>query len=245
MNKDYQVLKREAIQLRKKGLSYNEIRKKIGVAKSTLSLWLKSVLLKPEHRERLYTKQIEILSRGAPSQRERRKKEVEKITINAKRAIKFPLSEEAYKLFGVALYWAEGSKQKNFEITNSDPHLILFMIRWFKNIFGVYPRDLRPRLNIYSQQDEAELKKFWSDLTGIPIKNFGKSYIKPPNKGYKKNNLYYGTIKVYVAKGTDMKHKVFGWVQAVIQDVEPEVKVVQKKWESLTNVCRPVNLKTK
>jgi hypothetical protein len=69
------------------------------------------------------------------------------------------------------------------------------MVRWLKRVFGISPNFLKAWLNIYPQQNELELKQFWSQLTGIPLENFGKSYIKPPNKNYKKNTLYYGTIK--------------------------------------------------
>jgi orotate phosphoribosyltransferase-like protein len=56
MKRDYKKLQSEAIKLRKAGLSYGEIRKKLNVAKSTLSLWLKSIPLTPEQKARLYTK---------------------------------------------------------------------------------------------------------------------------------------------------------------------------------------------
>ena len=39
--------KTEAIRLRRLGKSYSEIRKKVNVSKSTLSLWLRSVTLTP------------------------------------------------------------------------------------------------------------------------------------------------------------------------------------------------------
>jgi transcriptional regulator with XRE-family HTH domain len=245
MNKDYQVLKREAVQLRKKGLSYNEIRKKIGVAKSTLSLWLKNIPLKPEHKKRLYTKQIEILSRGPNSQKERRAREVKAIIKESKKEIKLPLSFETKRLMGAALYWAEGSKGKMFEITNSDPYLILFIVKWIEEVFGISPRDLKARLNIYPQQSETKIKKFWSDLTRVPVSRFGKSYIKPPNKGYKKNNLYYGTIRIEMPKSADKLQRIFGWIQGAMKNITADVEVVQKKWQSLTKTPRPVNLKIK
>jgi len=114
MNKDYTALKLKAIKLRKQGLSYNEIRNKIAPAlsKSTLSLWLKSIKLKPEYQKRLYTKQIEILSRGSQSQKERRKREVEKIIEEAASEIQLPISSETYKLFGVALIGRKAIKLK-------------------------------------------------------------------------------------------------------------------------------------
>ena len=235
-------LRKKARKLRLTGLSYKEIRKIVPVAKSTLSLWLKDVPLTPDQRDRLYTKQIQILSRGASSQKERRVRQVAEIIENGIREILQPISSDALKLFGAALYWAEGSKGKSFEMTNSDPRLILFMVRWIESIFQIKPNCLKAHLNIYSQQNDHDLKRFWSDLTKIPFENFGKTFVKPANKGYKKNNLYYGTIKVYIPKGTDMKHRVYGWTRAVLQNFENEVNLTERKWISLKETPRPVNI---
>jgi len=241
---NYSQLKRKAIRLRKEGLSYNEIKKEIRVAKSTLSTWLKMVPLTTKQKKRLYSNSILILSKGPQSQKERRIKEITEIIKNAEKEILIPLSFEAYKLFGAALYWAEGKKTKHFAITNSDPHLILFMVRWFEDIFGIHPQELKAGLNIYSQQDEDDLKQFWSGLTNIPIENFNKSFTKPANKGFKKNNLYYGTIEIRVLKGTDMRHRVFGWVKAALKGVSPKIELAQKEWKSLREVPRPINIST-
>ena len=233
----------QAVILRKKGLSYNEIRRQIPVSKSSLSIWLKDILLSPRHRARLYTKQIQILSRGSQSQHERREREVDKIIADAKAEVHLPLSKDTFKFLGAALYWAEGSKTKNFEITNSDPLLIAFMVQWFHDTFGVPAVRLKVHLNIYPQQNERDIRKFWSNLTGIPVNNFGKSFIKPPNKGYKKNNLYYGTIKVRVPKGTDMRIRIFGWIQGALQELAPKIESTQRKWARLAKVDRhPVNV---
>ena len=238
----YSKLKAKAIELRKKGLSYGEIKKEVHVAKSTLSLWLKAIPLTEKQKKRLYTKSVLILARGPQSQKERRLREIAKIIEEAEKEIQLPLSFETYRLIGAFLYWAEGDKTKNFEITNSDPYFILFMVKWLQRALGVFPQNLRAWLNIYPQQDELELKQFWSQLTSIPIKNFGKSFVKPPNKGYKKNNLYFGTIKIYVQKGIDMRHRVFGWIKAVLKDIAPEVELTQKEWKSLKEVPRPANI---
>jgi len=241
----YSKLKLKAIELRKKGWSYGEIKKEIPVAKSTLSHWLKTVPLTPEYRERLYTKQILMCARGGQSQRERRKKEIEKILKEAEKEIQLPLSFEFYRLIGAFLYWSEGSKTSGFAFSNSDPHFILFMIRWLKKVFGISPKNLKAWLNIYPQQNDLELKQFWSQLTGIPFENFGKSFIKPPNKNYKKNTLYYGTIRVKVHKGTDLRYRVFGLIKTVLKDIAPEVELKQKEWKSLKETSRPANIPEK
>jgi len=238
----YSKLKLKAVELRKKGWSYDEIKREIKVSKSTLSFWLKTIPLTPELRNRFYTSRVLNLARGLQSQRERRKREIAKILEKAGKEIQLPLSFESYRLIGAFLYWAEGRKTSGFEITNSDPNCILFMVKWFEKIFGVPPRNLTACLNIYPQQNEVEIKQFWSELTGIPLENFGRSFIKPPNKGYKKNNLYYGTIKVRVPKGTDMRYQVFGWIKTVLKDIAPEVELKQKEWKSLKETPRPANI---
>lgn len=238
----YPQLKLKAIELRKKGWSYGEIKKEAKVAKSTLSLWLKTIPLTPELKKRFYTARILNLARGPQSQKERRLREITKIINEAEKKIELPLSLKTYRLLGAALYWAEGNKTKGFEVTNSDPHFILFMVRWFEKVFRISPEKLKASLNIYPQQNEQKIKKFWSQLTNVPLENFNKSFVKPLNRGYKKNNLYYGTIKIYVPKGIDMRHRVYGWIKAVLKDIAPDVELSQKEWKSLKETPRPANI---
>src|SRR3989344_1479058 len=226
----------DAIKLRRQGMSYGMIQRELNISKGTLSYWLKNIPLSRKHREKLYTAKLKNLIRGSQSIRERRRRAVDTIVDNARKEIALSLSTDADRLFGAALYWAEGSKGGAFEITNSDPLLIVFIVRWIERIFHVPPEGLRAWLNIYSQQDEAELKHFWSSLCGIPVARFGKSFIKPASKGFKRNNLYYGTIKVRVPKSTDIKHRIFGWIRGALQESEGQCKVAQKRWEHLRYV---------
>ena len=241
-DKNYEQLKKEAVRLRKIGLSYSEIKKKINVSKSTLSSWLKLIPLKLEDKKRLYTKNINALSRGPQSQKERRIREIDKIIEKAEREIPYQLSFETYQLFGAALYWGEGSKSTSLKITNSDPSFILFMVRWLKKVFGISPKKLKAWLNIYPKQNELNIKKFWSKITGIPLKNFGKSFVKPLHKGYRKNNLYHGTISIKVDKGTDMRHRIFGWIKATLKNTTPGAHLRLKQWKSFKQNTAPVNI---
>ena len=234
MKKYSDKIKQQVISLRKqRGLSYKEIADKIGISKSTVKSWCGDIILKPEYKKRLYTKQIEILSKGPNSSHERRKREIKNIVNSAEKEIKLPLNKSAYKLFGAALYWAEGDKTTHFAITNSDPYLIKFVVLWLKNVLNIDPARIKAHLNIYPQQNEALIKNFWSDLTGIPIKNFGKSFIKPVNKNYKRNTLYHGTIKIRVFRGTDFRHRVFGWINSVLKETRIEINNVERKWHKL------------
>jgi transcriptional regulator with XRE-family HTH domain len=233
MNKGYGILKNKAIQLRKNGLSYGDIAKKLDISKSTASLWLHDIQLTPLQRKKLNANQAVHLNTGPHSSYERRKNQIQKIQDKAENEISFPLTKDAYKLFGAALYWAEGNKVNDFTITNSDPLLIQFMCQWFYKIFDIKPSHLKAHLNIYTNQNDIQIKKFWSDITKIPLSQFGKSFIKPVNKNYKKNTLYYGTIKVRVAKGTDLRYRVFGWINTVLKDAKIDVERIERKWYKL------------
>src|SRR3989338_6107636 len=206
-------LKNQAAKLRRKGLSYGEIGKEISVSKSSLSLWLKGIRLNSEHRKRLYTKQIIILAKGPNSQKERRARQVEYIVNEAKKEVTLPLSSESLKLMGAMLYWAEGRKMKGgMELTNSDPLLILFFVNWLDKVFS------------------------------IPAKNLRKSFIKPANKFFKKNTLYYGTARIEVPKSVNKKHKLHGWIHKALNELHPTVESIERKCTSLKEIKRPVNI---
>lgn len=237
-----EALKKKALSMRKRGLSYTVIGKELNISKSTLSFWLKSIPLSKKHRERLYTARIKNMSLGSKSNKERRQREVDTIIGSAMEEVFFPISPDAYRLLGAALYWAEGSKGGAIEVTNSDPVLILFMTHWLADMFKISPTTFRAWLNIYIGQDDRALKRFWSSLTGIPISQFGTSFVKPSSKGVKRNNLYYGTIKVRVPKSTDDKHRIYGWLKGALRKYEKESEAVQKKWMHLRYVEKAVNL---
>lgn len=238
----YILFGERAIKLRRQGKSYKEIGAELGVSKGTLSLWLKGVPLCPELRARFYNARVLNITKGQYSQKERRRREIDEIIKNAKEEILFPISRQAYILFGAALYWGEGSKGNRFQVTNSDPRLILFMVYWIEKFLCIGRENFRAYLNIYPQQNESEIKKFWSNLTDIPLENFRKSYIKPISKGYKKNNLYYGTIRIEIPKSADIVHRVYGWTQAILERESKKAKYIEKRWIRLTKSVRPVNL---
>ncbi|MHB1316856.1 MAG: type I phosphoribosyltransferase [Minisyncoccota bacterium] len=243
MKKSYPDLKTKAIELRKTGLSYGSISKELKIAKSTTSLWLRNIEITSNQKKILLSNRTIHLNTGPHSQKNRRLREVNTIIEKAKTEVSDEIDLESYRLFGAALYWAEGSKKQMLNMTNSDPRLILFWVKWLNKIFKIPPTGLKVWLNIYPQQNEKDLKNFWSELTGIPLKNFGKSYTKPFSKNYKTNNLYYGTARVTAFKSTNYRHQVFGWTQAVLKDIIPKVNAVQEKWQKLKVVARPTNLK--
>ena len=211
--------KRIVQHFRKQGLSYNEILQKVPVAKSSISLWCRDIELSPEQKNRLNKKRaanLQKLSRLGPKAIAlKRQKEICKIRKSARKEIQ-SLTPYEFKIVGAMLYWAEGNKTQGAGITNSDPKLIKFVVRWFKEVCGVTPIGLSARLNIHINQSDKRIKKYWSEITKIPLKNFGKSYIKPEGTGYRKNVLHNGVVRIGV-RSEDLRHKIMAWIKALYQ----------------------------
>ena len=90
------------------------------------------------------------------------------------------------------------------------------MIYWLKEIFGVLPEEIKACLNIHVDQDDKRIKKYWSEITGVPLRNFGKSYIKPEGTGHRKNILHNGVIRIR-AGDEDLRQRIMAWIKALYQ----------------------------
>ena len=224
--------KKELVQnLRHKGLSYKEIRQRIPftISKSTISDWCKDIELTAEQKIRLdeLFKDGSYKGRllGSKTTQLARAKEIEQIKEKARTEINL-LTENEFRLAGLMLYWAEGNKKRKVGVSNSDPELIRLMMRWFREVCNVSDERFKVYLNIHSGQDEVEIKKFWSNIIGLPVSQFGKSYIKKEGTGHRKNILYNGTIKIEICD-KDLLYKILGWIEGVVQKEGPLAQLVE------------------
>jgi len=211
MTKKWQ-LKERAKELRKKGFSYSEIVEQVPVSKSTISIWCKNIELTKKQIARLgslYDTQF----RGAKANQLKRKKEIEIIKKNAKKEIKH-LNNYEIKMIGAALYWAEGSKVKSSSFTNSDPLLIKFMMKWYRDICKVPENKIKPYLHLHTGLDEKKARKYWSRIINIPTNRFGSTFFKKEGTGHRKNKLYNGTLRIQV-NSEDLRHKILAWVEKI------------------------------
>ena len=85
------------------------------------------------------------------------------------------------------------------------------MIKWFRECCAVPETKLKAYLNIHSGQNDEALKDHWSRVTGLPLSQFGKSYVKKEGSGHRKNILYHGTIRISICD-TNLLHKIHGWI---------------------------------
>jgi hypothetical protein len=215
-------MKEKAVKLRKQGFSYSEIREKVPVSKSTLSLWLRDITLTPKQKERLNLKMVANQHIGAQANKQKRINRTSVIMDKAKSEIK-EIAERERWLMGIMLYWAEGSKQRPHNIgqrvsfNNSDPRMIKFYLSWLRKSLKITDDlfDFEIYIHENIRHKERKVIDYWSKVTGFSEDRFKKIYYKTDKKRkYRKNQgkNYYGLLRIYVRKSTDLNRKIAGWI---------------------------------
>jgi hypothetical protein len=174
--------KSEAIRMRKEGASYSQIKEKIKVSKSSLSLWLHDMPL-PEKRLRELRDwsaiRIERFQDTMRHKRESRWKEVRK---HAAKDIG-KLNKRELLIAGLFLYWGEGGKtmKASVSVSNTDPAMLCFFIYWLQAL-GVSKNRLRVHVHLYADMDIKKELRYWSKVLDLPLTAFTKPYIKTSNR---------------------------------------------------------------
>ncbi len=208
----------KAQKLRAKGLSYSEIQKFISVPKSTLSGWCRDIFLSEKQLNRLLKNKLKGSEKGriigAKRLQEKRLSQIKEMLIEGKNDIG-RLSKRDKFIAGVALYAAEGTKKdKACCFANSDPNLIKFMTGWFRRFCKVHEEKLRGAIWLHKGLNEKMAKKYWSNLTKIPILQFHKTYIaenKTKSKKIRKNIHQYGVFSIRFSDAK-IHRKIMGWI---------------------------------
>ena len=218
----YTVTKEKALLLRKRGLSLNEIVRKLGANKSTVSHWCRDIQLSKLQQKELYArssiKSLAALLKAAEGKRRVRILKVKELTLAGKKEVG-QLTHRDRFIAGLALYWSEGYNHSGEEVgfTNSDPKMILFFIRWLAESYSIEKSRLILRVSINEGHSHRvkEVEHYWSKVIDVPLSQFTKtSLIKTvPKKQYANSSVHYGTLRVKVRNGTDLRRKILGSIE--------------------------------
>lgn len=220
------ALRARARELRGQGLDYEEIAGALGVAKSSVSLWVRD-LARPARLS-----YDECRRRSAEGARrywaaERPVREARRVaTREAARAQIGTLTDRELLIAGAIAYWCEGGKSKPHQSSdrvmfiNSDPALIRFFLRFLETA-GTPRTDLRFRVYIHENADVESAQRFWLEVTGATIDQFASPTLKRHNpKTVRKNvgDTYHGCLRIDVQRGADLYRKIEGWATASMAD---------------------------
>lgn len=170
--------KQKALEMRSKGMSYSQIKEKLGVSKSTLSGWLYKMPLSEDRIKELRDFNPQRIERCRNTKQAKKEARLQEVYKEVSKDIGV-LSKRDLFIAGLFLYWGEGSKTTNASVglTNTNPAMLKFYIRWLE-LFGITKKDLKVSLHLYSDMDVKKQEKYWSKELNIPTSQFRKSYIK-------------------------------------------------------------------
>lgn len=171
-------LKPKTISLRKQGKSIREIESSLGVPRSTLSYWLRTIKLTASQYKILENKHKESLVKARKKavvwhnkQKADRLKFAEN---NANKTLqKININEEIIELALALLYLGEGSKKSPTTcMGNSDPLILKFFLKIMTGIYKINIEKIRFDLHIRADQNPELLKKYWSKKLKAPLYRF-------------------------------------------------------------------------
>ena len=168
--------KEKAIKLRLKGLSYSQIKEKMGLSKSTLSNWLSSYSLSEERIRELRDWNPRKIERCRNTKAENRRKRLEKVYGNVSKKIA-RLSKRDLFIAGIFLYWGEGSKSEKTTtgLSNTDPSMLIFFLKWLRSM-KVDLKKATVTLHLYSDMNCRKETNFWKKILKLPSVCFKKFY---------------------------------------------------------------------
>ncbi|MFA5729848.1 MAG: helix-turn-helix domain-containing protein [Candidatus Paceibacterota bacterium] len=171
--------KKKAIEMREREMSYSQIKKALGISKSTLSNWLKDYPLS-EKRIRELRDSEQKIEKCRETKRKKRESRLNIFYCEEKSKI-FPINKRELYLAGLFLYWGEGSKNQaaaKITISNTDPAMIKFFIYWLEKSLNVSRDKIKVQLQLYSDMIISREIDFWSKTLKLDKQQFIKPYIK-------------------------------------------------------------------
>ncbi|MFI1419456.1 hypothetical protein ACH4VX_15920 [Streptomyces sp. NPDC020731] len=214
-------LREKARELRLQGWTYDQIQVELGCSKGSISLWVRD-LPKPE-RKRSREEASAIARRGWEATLRRREEERQRTKAAAASEIGTLTNRELF-VAGVALYWAEGAKDKpyarreNVQFVNSDPGVIHTYLAWL-DLLGVERSRLRYRVMIHETADIEGAESYWANLVGADVSLFQKTTTKKHNPKTVRKNVgdgYRGCLVISVLQGAELYRRIEGWWYGIV-----------------------------
>ena len=219
-------LKKKAISLRKKGMSYNNIRKSLGIkSKGTLSYWFKNIEFSKKTKELLEKNNRIAHEKGLFNANRDRKIKIDRENndayINGIKLIN-SISKNELLLIGTSLYWAEGTKSEKINpalnFSNSDPLMVSVYMKFLREILKIPEIKIRAGIHIYPSIPENKARKFWSSITKLPEDRFYIiTQISRASQGKRPfNTLPYGTIAIKINNRIQF-YKIKGMIKGIVE----------------------------
>jgi transcriptional regulator with XRE-family HTH domain len=183
-----------------------EIARRVGVSKSSVSLWVRDIELTEEQHARLramnpaYNRQLSGARTIAKRYRAKRISAQEHGRALARRS-------EPLHVAGCMLYWGEGAKSPKTQVcfSNSDPAMVRLFVIFLRKYFHIQSSDIRISCHLFADHIERqrEIERYWLEVADLPDESLRKSVVNLYSRSSKRkrvNKLPNGTCQVVLSR---------------------------------------------
>ena len=202
---------------REEGISIKDIALRVGVSKSSVSLWVRDIELSPEQHAALAARNVAYTRQMSGTWKQAARRRAERMSFQARGRALARAGDPVF-VAGCMLFWAEGGKHRNtLKFTNSDPEMIRYFAKWLRECFALEHEVIRLTCNLFADhlERQREIEQFWLDIAGLPRTSLCKSTVNVYSKYSQKkrrNKLPYGTCRLSVSR-TWVVQAIFGAIQ--------------------------------
>lgn len=211
------VVERErARELRAEAWTLQQIAAELGVAKASVSVWVRDVDFVPRPRQTSRRRQPNALQ-------QRKAAEIEdgqawgRVQIGA-------LSDRDLLIAGAALYAGEGAKRDGeVKFTNTDPRQVRLFCIWLRRFFDIDESRVRVCLYLHDGLDIEGATRHWSAVADVPPSQFTAPYRAVPDPGIRHTKHVNGCASVRY--GCSRTHRlIMGLILALLDGSRPELR---------------------
>jgi len=211
----------QAVQFRKRGFTYVEIAKIVGVSKSTVSLWFSretwSSSISQSNKKRASkenSKRISLLNKARSNQNK-------KLYVEAKRSAMTEYKHYMHNpLFvaGIMLYMGAGDIQDphKIRISSHDSNVHRIFHTFAEEFLGVSRENIRFWVLLYPYMSPNKCLQKWSKSLKLPLTQFHKHQI---SKISSNTSVLHDGVGNTIIGSTVLKHKLLTWIECVQKEL--------------------------
>ena len=140
------------------------------------------------------------------------------------------LTERELWLIGIALHWAEGTKQNTrspsagIMFGNTDARMVRVYLAWLSTL-GVRKEDIYFELYCHTirKGEVMTFREWWEHQLNLASGQIEKIYFKSGNPNSNRSNtgdLYRGLLRIRVKSSTSLNRKLHGWAEGIAASVQ-------------------------
>ncbi len=211
----------QAVEFRKRGFTYTEIAKIVGISKSTASAWLSkkafSKRIAKDNAERAARDNIKRIGLLNKSRATERKARYAQAVRSADTEYKHYRTNPLFTA-GVMLYLADGDQKDSSRIrissTNAQVHRIC--ISFLQEFLGVETCDISFYVALYDGMNETKEMKYWSRNIALSVSHFSKTQFI--NRKGTSAILHHGSGNTIIGD-TVLKRKLIRWIELATKEL--------------------------